>query len=125
MVNCSFIWSQPWLFNLLLLHRSNLALLFVFFQVATFDSFLPFLGSDDISIEDNSADTQIEEKDYNSIKYYMEIKRCNSSLTKILIVILHLFQVTLAYFLMLIVMNLNYWLCGAVILGSTMGHFVF
>ena len=88
------------------------------------NSFLPFLGSDDISIEDNS-DTQIEEKDYNSIKYYMEIKRCNSSLTKILIVILHLFQVTLAYFLMLIVMNLNYWLCGAVILGSTMGHFVF
>ena len=95
-----------------------------FLVALTNNSFLPFLGSDDISIEDNS-DTQIEEKDYNSIKYYMEIKRCNSSLTKILIVILHLFQVTLAYFLMLIVMNLNYWLCGAVILGSTMGHFVF
>ena len=31
---------------------------------------------------------------------------------------LHLVQITLAYFLMLIVMTYNSWLCGAVILGN-------
>ena len=83
--------------------------------------FLNFLGSDN-TIEENS-DAQIEEHDDRSIKY-TEINRF-SSMTKIRINVLHLFQVTLAYFLMLIVMNFNYWLCGAVILGSTLGHFLF
>ena len=82
-----------------------------------------YLGSDDTSNEENSdTSTQIDLQDDNSIKY-MEISRC-ISITKILIILLHLFQVTLAYFLMLIVMNFNYWLSGAVILGSTMGHFL-
>ena len=35
------------------------------------------------------------------------------------------FQLTLAYFLMLIVMTFNTWLCLAVVFGSTTGYFLF
>ena len=37
--------------------------------------------------------------------------------------LLHLVQMTLAYFLMLIVMTYNSWLCGAVILGNPIFFF--
>ena len=36
-----------------------------------------------------------------------------------------LLQLTLAYFLMLIVMTFNTWLCLAVVVGSTTGYFLF
>ena len=38
---------------------------------------------------------------------------------------LHFVQMTLAYFLMLIVMTYNTWLCLAVVFGSSMGYFLF
>jgi len=38
---------------------------------------------------------------------------------------LHMVQMTLAYFLMLIVMTYNTWLCLSVIFGSTVGYFLF
>merc|ERR1711953_1367447 len=42
------------------------------------------------------------------------------SLPHLILTGLHMLQMTLAYFLMLIVMTYNSWLCGAVILGSTL-----
>ena len=47
------------------------------------------------------------------------------SLPHLILTGLHMLQMTLAYFLMLIVMTYNSWLCGAVILGSTLGYFCF
>ena len=47
------------------------------------------------------------------------------SLPHIILTVLHMLQMTLAYFLMLIVMTYNSWLCAAVILGSTLGYFCF
>jgi len=47
------------------------------------------------------------------------------SLPHLILTSLHMLQMTLAYFLMLIVMTYNSWLCGAVILGSTLGYFCF
>merc|ERR1712156_1412670 len=38
---------------------------------------------------------------------------------------LHMVQMALAYFLMLIVMTYNTWLCLSVIFGSTVGYFLF
>jgi len=38
---------------------------------------------------------------------------------------LNLIQVTISYLLMLVFMNFNYWLCLAVILGLTLGYFLF
>ena len=40
------------------------------------------------------------------------------SIAHFVLTLLHLVQMTLAYFLMLIVMTYNSWLCGAVILGN-------
>ena len=40
------------------------------------------------------------------------------SMAHFVLTLLHLVQMTLAYFLMLIVMTYNSWLCGAVILGN-------
>lgn len=39
--------------------------------------------------------------------------------------VLHVFQVTLSYFLMLIFMTYNVWLCLAVVLGAGAGFFIF
>ena len=39
--------------------------------------------------------------------------------------LLHLVQITLSYFLMLIFMTYNSWLCAAVVLGATCGYFLF
>ena len=39
--------------------------------------------------------------------------------------ILHMLQVTLSYFLMLIFMTFNGWLCIAVVLGAGFGYFLF
>jgi len=47
------------------------------------------------------------------------------SIPHIVLTILHMVQMTLAYFLMLIVMTYNSWLCAAVIFGSTLGYFLF
>lgn len=47
------------------------------------------------------------------------------SLGHLLLTSLHLIQVTLAYFLMLIVMTYNTWLCLAVVIGATVGYFLF
>ena len=47
------------------------------------------------------------------------------SLGHLLLTSLHLVQVTLAYFLMLIVMTYNTWLCLAVVIGATVGYFLF
>ncbi|XP_047361271.1 high affinity copper uptake protein 1 isoform X2 [Vespa velutina] len=38
---------------------------------------------------------------------------------------LHIIQVILSYFLMLIFMTFNTWLCFAVVLGATLGYFLF
>lgn len=38
---------------------------------------------------------------------------------------LHMLQVTISYFLMLIFMTYNVWLCLAVVLGAGLGYFVF
>ncbi|XP_014602825.1 PREDICTED: high affinity copper uptake protein 1 isoform X3 [Polistes canadensis] len=38
---------------------------------------------------------------------------------------LHIIQVILSYFLMLIFMTFNTWLCFAVVLGATIGYFLF
>ena len=37
---------------------------------------------------------------------------------------LHFIQMTLAYFLMLIVMTYNTWLCLAVVFGASLGYFL-
>jgi len=47
------------------------------------------------------------------------------SLAHVVLSLLHLCQMTLAYFLMLIVMTYNSWLCASVIVGSTVGYFLF
>jgi len=47
------------------------------------------------------------------------------SLPHFVLTALHMVQMTLAYFLMLIVMTYNTWLCLAVISGSTLGYFLF
>ena len=46
------------------------------------------------------------------------------SLAHVVLTVLHMIQLTLAYFLMLIVMTYNTWLCMAVVLGSTVGYFL-
>lgn len=38
---------------------------------------------------------------------------------------LHIVQITLSYFLMLIFMTYNIWLCIAVVLGAAVGYFLF
>lgn len=43
----------------------------------------------------------------------------------IVLTLLHLIQVTLAYFLMLIFMTYNSWLCAATVVGATAGYFLF
>ena len=43
----------------------------------------------------------------------------------LLLTVLHLMQVTLAYFLMLIAMTYNTWLFLAVLAGATAGYFAF
>ena len=47
------------------------------------------------------------------------------SLAHFVLTALHMVQMTLAYFLMLIVMTYNTWLCLSVIFGSTLGYFLF
>lgn len=47
------------------------------------------------------------------------------SLAHLILTILHMVQMTLAYFLMLIVMTYNSWLCASVVVGSTVGYFLF
>lgn len=47
------------------------------------------------------------------------------SLAHFVLTILHMVQMTLAYFLMLIVMTYNSWLCASVVVGSTVGYFLF
>ncbi|KAL1132031.1 hypothetical protein AAG570_011639 [Ranatra chinensis] len=39
--------------------------------------------------------------------------------------LLHIVQITLSYFLMLIFMTYNVWLCIAVVLGAAVGYFLF
>lgn len=39
--------------------------------------------------------------------------------------LLHIIQITLSYFLMLIFMTYNVWLCLAVVLGAAVGYFLF
>lgn len=47
------------------------------------------------------------------------------SMGHLILTLLHMVQVTLAYFLMLIVMTYNTWLCLAVLAGATVGYFLF
>jgi len=47
------------------------------------------------------------------------------SVGHLLLTLMHFVQVTLAYFLMLIVMTYNTWLCLAVAAGATVGYFLF
>jgi len=47
------------------------------------------------------------------------------SLAHFVLTALHMVQMTLAYFLMLIVMTYNTWLCLSVVFGSTLGYFLF
>ena len=47
------------------------------------------------------------------------------SLAHFVLTALHMVQMTLAYFLMLIVMTYNTWLCLSVIFGSTLGNQIY
>lgn len=47
------------------------------------------------------------------------------SIGHLALTLMHFVQLTIAYFLMLIVMTFNSWLCLAVVLGSTTGYFLF
>ena len=47
------------------------------------------------------------------------------SWTHLLLTVLHMVQVIVAYFLMLIFMTYNSWLCSAVIVGAGVGYFIF
>ncbi|XP_014677854.1 PREDICTED: high affinity copper uptake protein 1-like [Priapulus caudatus] len=47
------------------------------------------------------------------------------SVVHVLQTLLHLIQVICSYFLMLVVMTYNAWLCTGVVLGATLGFFVF
>merc|ERR1712241_294803 len=69
-------------------------------------------------VEESRNKSQIEQ---GSVKF---IETNMWSMAHFVLTLLHLVQITLAYFLMLIVMTYNSWLCGAVILGSTLGYFL-
>ena len=70
-----------------------------------------------LQVEDSRNKSQIEQGS--------EINNdSQSDIGHFVLTLLHLVQMTLAYFLMLIVMTYNSWLCGAVILGSTVGYFL-
>ncbi len=59
---------------------------------------------------------------------YFVIRSCKTSMTSAshyIQTILHLVQLVLSYFLMLIVMTYNVWLFISVILGCTVGYFLF
>jgi len=72
-------------------------------------------------IEQGSEINNDSQSDQGSVKF---IETNMWSIAHFVLTLLHLVQMTLAYFLMLIVMTYNSWLCGAVILGSTVGYFL-
>lgn len=47
------------------------------------------------------------------------------STTHLLQTFLHIVQISVSYFLMLIFMTYNVWLCLAVLFGATLGYFLF
>jgi copper transporter 1 len=47
------------------------------------------------------------------------------SLAHFVLTVLHFVQVSLAYFIMLIIMTYNSWLCASVVIGATVGYFLF
>lgn len=74
--------------------------------------------------ESLSSNTQVAE--VSVVKSSVKIVETEMlSCGHLMLTALHFLQLTLAYFLMLIVMTYNTWLCLAVVSGATVGYFLF